>query len=1282
MRPATSYTTTPYRVREYSQSPIREPICQNPPKRQNASIDHRTTFDYYDSIKDNERSYARTKTDGVYALSREPIKKDATVVKRYDYSQGNSYMSGYSVTSKIESTQVQTPIKILGDFNKQEKPRLETFNQDHRATEVRGNNKVLFIDVENKIEEEVLMELYMRICALSMENERQRLKNADLLKFQTMIINLLTIREESLRVAEQTSREYQAQVSELNQKMSALINDSKNKQTNNSELSIFRTRNLDLENRIKLLASENERLLDMKRNQEKEITLMRQEFLQENKRLADANSANMAIQTEKDKLIKINSEYKQDLNHKDEYLRAELSTFENEAVAIKRSYEERLAQLTVIIRSKERETEGLKEELNESRRRNEQNSSSMSGREKQLEMQLRSCEAKISETRNVIHILEQKKDDETVILKESMSKLNEQVSRLQFELQRREEAEFSQKKTIDQLNSKNINVEQENRRLTGILQSKAEAKTGEALSLFELTESLKKQIAVRDEEMKNKQQDYTAKIMEFTEKVRAERNETIIKSEEISKMESQMRELRGHNENLRQECENMKDAVVKSKLEAQKHEPDLAEKLKNLQKTAETDKHNIKKTYENQIAELTSRCNALIEERTQLSAEYNQFKLRASKDINELREVNLRLSQQQQQKSHDLNNELTSRFSELEAKLIQAESSLSSKTGEITKLHQIIEQLNEKTLLIDLERNSTDKRVSETKRVLGAQMNVIESKLHMQTDKYNQLKAKYDQDLVEYETKIRILTEQTVTLELQEKSERKRAAHDAMLKQQELNRELLILKDENGKLKEARDAYKTQIAVLKEEFSKLEEKYNAELQLAQKSRDNDYLRQKLDSLLLKSSEYETSLETYKLDNVKLKTKLKETQQRHAAVLTELQISLEQAENNHLQYRVEAEQERYRLTSELDAVQNEAQRLRGKLTRLEEVNGQLLAKQKDLMDMVESAEGGELSKRTKMVELQDRLDSAIRSLENEKKHFATEKRELVETYELKVKRAKDEAYKREEQLIEEYRVLKNNYNELKIEMDNTSADKLKLQRVVENMDSSILSDNAGIENVELRKHLELLKREHRGLQDDYEQIQQHYNKSMRDMEDIYTKRVNDYEDRIDELHKELALYRDNQHHNSLGLKEKAAEYEAHFHVLNKQLEMLEQRYNDLNTEHIQLESKYEASRSKNTELDQAIEGYENQVETLKRHLKENEEELNRLNLEFQRNIGAISSWQLNKEDITQENMQLRMLCDDRLREIEELAERRDDALVKVFQLSLVNEGLKNELINND
>ena len=1274
MRPASSYTTTPYRVREYSQSPIREPVCQNPPRRQNASIDHRVTRDYYDSVRDTDRSYYSQKTDKAYPDAQDYSRKDATVVRRYDTSRPTSYSRGYNTGVRHDNSAVQTPVKGVPLADRQ---RSGVKDRAPKDSGEKPSGKVLFIDVENKVEEEVLMELYMRICGLSMENERQRHKNADLLKNQNVLLNILSIKDTSLNNAESAKRSYQAQIADLNHRINSITREHQSKQIQTEELSSYKHRTGELENKVKLLASENERLSELKRNHEKEIAVMKQEFIEENKKLSEANERVKVILEDNEKLKSLNQGLTEELEHKDEYLNDELTSYENYIADTKQSYESKLTHLSSLLKTKERENEGLKEELSTVKQKSEQKAVEFSTKEKQVDNQVTAYETKIAELKSTLRTLEQDSSTQLDAIKADNEGLRKQLLKLQSELQKKEETEALNAQKLEQLKSKLNGYETENQRLNSIVKEKIDSNESEAARLLKLTEELRSQLEEKEKELQHKQNEYSTKINEFADRISAADNETAVKAEEVTKLESALNSLQLENQTLKDDCESLKASVERYKRDIQRQEPELAEKIKEAQKSQEAERQSIVSTYERQINELTTKCNRLIEERAEVSKEYSQYKLRMDNEVAELRDENYKLTQTRSFKQASEDQETVKRINELQTKLNHTEETLYYKTNEITELTETIERLNEKVINTGIDRNTLDKRVGEVKREYTMQIGVLENKLAIQTDKYNKLKDQYDEEIQKYETKIKELNESIASLEMQGKSERKRATQDTLMKQQELNRDLLTLKDENSKLKEIRDTYKNQLESLREEYNKLEEKYRVELRQSHQSKEEDHLRQKLDSLLLKSTQYENSLETQKAENLKLKSRLKEIQQRHSTVITEFQNSLEQAESTHRQYKAEAEQERYRLTSELDAVQNEAQRLRNKINRIEETNNNLLAKQRGLMEQLESAEGGELSKRTRQLDLQAKLDAAKRSLDQEKKQFEADKRELVEKYEAMLKRTKEESLRREEQLVEDYRVLKNKYNELQIEMDNTASDKQKLQRMVDQLDSSGISENMAAENAELKKQLELLERDYRELQEEFNQADQLYRKEFCHSEEIYINQINDYKDRIEALEEEVQLYRHTQNLNTTSLKERSAEYESHFQTLNKQLEKLEERYQELQTEHSQLQSKHEVSTSKNKELERTIENYKDQTEMLNKHLKENEQEISRLQHEFQRNIGAISSWQTNKDDITQENMELRLLCDDRLREIEELAERRDDALIRIFQLSVLNQALLNK-----
>lgn len=1275
MRPSMSYTSTPYRIREYSESPNREPVCQTLSKRLNTSTDHRITRDYYDSQKQTDRSYSSSKTEGLYTVTREPARNETTVIRRYDSNQGSSYISNYSVTSRADNVPIQTPVKIVNGIERPERPQSINKSQNIQSSNLKDKAKVLFIDVESKVEEEVLMELYMRICALSMENERQRLKNAEFLKFQSMLLNLLSIKEDNLRNSETNLKSNGAQIAVLNQTINSLRQENQARGFTADELSAYKTKTQDLEIKQRVLSAENNKLLELKSTHEKEIAIMKQEFLQVNKKLFDSIEKIRGLTIENEKLFQLNRGFREELENKDEQRHVDLNSFDNEKALIKRSYEEKIVQITTLLKTKERETEGFKEELSRLKHQSEQMSTNSHSKQKHANDQMNSYEAKINELKTVVRGLEQRNDDETVILKDSNDKLRDQVIKLQTELQRKEDIEHSQKQVIEKMKSQTADLEVEKYKFTNMIKEKVQNEGKEIQKHLELIESLKQQIELKDEEAHKKQKDYMLKMNEISEKIKVDRNELEHKDELISRLESQLIELQNDHQELRETHEEVITAFNKHKFESLSHVPDVVRKLRSVQQSLEAEKQSMAEALEKQINDLTSKCNHIIEERAQISCELNNFKIRANKEISELREENYTLIQTHNSKISSDDREKATRVNELQTKLAHSERSLNTRVAEINKLSEEVRRLNETILAIDLERNSLEKRISDMRREHTMQLGVFENKLSMQSDRYNQLKHKFDDEVQMYETKIKTITEQTTNFEMKDKSEKKRIAHDALIKQQELNRELLMLKDENGKLRESKDNIKNKLEGLNEEYNKLEEKYKTEIEFGRKSKDADFLRQKLDSLLLKSSEYESSIETYKLESLRFKSKLKETQQRHTSVLAELQHSLEQAENAHSQYRSESEQERFRLTTELDAMQNEAQRLRTKLSRLEETNSQLLTKQKELLNMVDKVEDRELSKRTKAVDIQDRLDAALRSAEQDKKAFETQKLELIESYELKFKKGKDEWSKREQELSENYANLQNRYREAETEIQNVSADKQKLQRIVEQLDASTLSDNTGAENIELRKQLELLEREHRALEDEFNQAEQHFHKTLQDVEEIYTKKVNDYADRMDQLNEELQLYRHTQKVNSSSLKEKAFEYESHFEMLNKQICRLEDQYKGLKVEYDLLESKNQTLSNKNKELERGIENYEDQIEMLKRHLKENEEELKKLTAEFQCNMGAISNWQVNSEDANKENIKLRMLADDRLREIDELSEKRDDALIRVFQLSILKHALE-------
>ena len=1189
MRNNYSYHTRHYRPREYSQSPQTEPICQNPPARTNTSTDH---------------YYTRT-----------------SILKEKQPQQHNSnYYNSFQNTYK--------PIKTNSvNYQKTLYPK-KSQKQNIGITEEKPKkkSKVLYIDVNTKVEEEVLMELYIRICALSMENERQRYKNVELYKQYNSVLSLLKVREGNLEECQRT-------IQTLQTKREGVVRTG--------------------DGRIKMLASENERLVDLKNTRDNEY---------------------FNLKTENDRVLKENKELRILLENKNKDIESELGLFEQDIVQIKGSYEEKIGQMSGLLKSKNTELMGLKKEL-EMRKITAQKKDSIKDDE------LKNYESKFNEIKKQLSNIDSRKANEHNALIKENEKIkceNENIKKEIFVFKQNEgnfkNEIFALKNEIDSMNKR--------------ISRKDEKDNADADGLITLIEELQKTIEEQEKIFNGKQSQYNSKIQDFSEKVKELAKKEDKHISEKSQLQTRIRGLENENRRLLEEIEMTEDIIEKFKNQNQKKKNSQEDKFKELEKMKRTfeefeaEKKEISAHYETRLADLNKKYDAAIEERTKTQTEHNAFKFKFDNEIAKLNTENRKTRKELLDAKTELesNSNTVHQINELHTILNQKDEALHQKTQEIRELNDLLTEANEKMIDFDLQRNSTKQEIHNVQKEQLYNNSILENKLESLLKQYNGLKDQYEKDIQNYEKKVKELTDRLVDAEMKDNFERRKIGQESLRKSHGLNKEILELKNANGKLRTANETLQQQITSLKTQYSQLEDRYETDLKLKEsevkesvKFKDEtSYLRQKIDDLLTKSNNYESSIEQYKNKNNNLRKEAASLKNHYTGLIRQLEDALCSKDEGFAEFKAEAENERFRLTTEVDALQNESNRLRKKVASLEETNADCMQKHMELMERLETAEGGQFNNKTEAEELLTKLELLKETSAEDKRKFDLELSQQLERHEGKVKKLREDYREREERLQSELSALQNRYNKLQLEFERLSNEHIAFQKNSEDAKTDIHDDSH--EKNDLKAMLEASEEENKAMRLEFIETEEIYRKEIKAMEEEFADKIGEYEDKLEQMLAELSLYRKTQKENTESLRDKSSQYEDRFTEMGRQVNELEQRYESLKKEYDESQTQNKESKAVEEGLRNNLKEYENKFDLLNRHMKENDVEFETLHLEFKKNMESWNSWQVEKDGLIDENMRLQILCEDRTKHLEDMGQLRNEALMKVFQMSLLAEGL--------
>ena len=808
------YHTRNYRPREYSQSPQNEPVCQNPHRRTNISIDNyysKTSHLQSNTIKDPQSSGYYTRYSNAFANSS----------KKYPYSYGKTFDVNKSHKQQFTSFEQRE-----NSLNQTRPLEMKNVNPSTKEkTKKTKKSKVLYIDVNTKVEEEVLMELYMRICALSMENERQRYQNVNLSKQYNSIVQMLSVKEDNLKRKE-------AKLNSTLQELARAQTSSSHVNHDTAEIQHLRTRMAESENRIKMLATENERLVELKNQKESEFYSINSKLVNDTRRQTETNETIRYLQSENNKLTYEMNELKKQLSQRAENTMSELGRFENDIVVIKKSYEDKISDLTSLLKSKNNEVSSLKNSLELKRKECEELVINHQRRDTLKTNEINEYASKLMQIKDQLSNMDNKKVKEMNQLKKQNEDLRKENQNLLDDIQALKQMEVDRVEEIKDLKS-------EKETMSMRLTNKDNEERHESDNLILLIEELQKTIEEQENILKNKQAQYNGKIQEFSEKVRELAKNENKHIEANSKLETRIKVLENENRRLMEEIEMTEEMIEKFKTQNHKGKSSVhldlqvqeIDRLKKNLMDIETEKKEIAAYYENRVEELNSKYDSIIEERTRIETESRMTKTRLENELTSQKTENKRILRELDRTKSELEkleiNE--NKVKELQNYIAQKEETVKAKAKEIRELNDRLTEANEKMVSIDINRNTNDQDKINEKKEQYFNNTLLENKLKSLFTQHNSLKEQYDKDVKNYESKIKDLTDKLVNTDMKDNLERRKQGTENLKRIQELNKEILDLKSEMGKLKTENELLKQQLVSLKKEYEQLEEQYEEEM---------------------------------------------------------------------------------------------------------------------------------------------------------------------------------------------------------------------------------------------------------------------------------------------------------------------------------------------------------------------------------------------------------------------------------------------------------------------